>query len=217
MEYAASLTACAPLENDRANAHLTQERITHDQRTARLNITRLRKKDLMENLQTEQRHVIEMASEKGASNWLTALQLKRYGFTLTKAEFRDGLYIRYNIEAKNTPINCPCGEKFTLSHALHCAKGGGYTHMRHIEIRDTFDKIMHDVCFDVEVERTLQLLQGESFIHITTSTDKNPRLDIKTNGLWRSWFSGYFFDAKIFNPFAKSCPKNSVEAYKYHV
>ena len=26
----------------------------------------------------------------------------------------------------------------------------------------------------------------------------------------------FFFDVKIFNPLAKSCPKNSVEAYKYH-
>ena len=40
-EYAASLTSCAPVEDeDRANAHLTQERITHDQRTAGLNIFR---------------------------------------------------------------------------------------------------------------------------------------------------------------------------------
>ena len=57
-KYAASITACAPLEDeDRANAHLTQEIIAHDQRTARLNIFLLRKKDLMENLHTDQRHV----------------------------------------------------------------------------------------------------------------------------------------------------------------
>ena len=70
-------------------------------KNARLNKFRSCKKDLMESLQTEQRHVIEMASEKGASNWLTALPLKRYGLTLTKSEFRDRLCIRYNIEAKN--------------------------------------------------------------------------------------------------------------------
>ena len=119
--------------------------------SARLNIIRSRKKDLMESLQTEQRHVIEIASEKGASNWLTALPLKRYGLTLTKSEFRDGLCIRYNIEAKKTTINCPSGVKFTLSHAVHCAKGG-HTQMRHNEIQDTFTKIMHDVCYGVEVE-----------------------------------------------------------------
>ena len=37
-EYGARLTACAPLEyEDRAIAHLTQERITNDQRITRLN------------------------------------------------------------------------------------------------------------------------------------------------------------------------------------
>ena len=75
-QEAASLTACAPL---------THERKTHDQRTARLNKIRSRKKNLMESLQTEQRHVIEMILEKGASNWLTALPLKCCGFTLTKS------------------------------------------------------------------------------------------------------------------------------------
>ena len=40
----------------------------------------------------------------------------------------------------------------------------GYTHMKQNEIRDNFAKIMHDVCYDVEVEPAVQLLQGESFI-----------------------------------------------------
>ena len=53
-----------------------------------------------------------MPTEKGALNWLTALLLKCYGLTLTKSEFRDWLGITYNIEAKNTPIICPCGDKF---------------------------------------------------------------------------------------------------------
>ena len=65
----------------------------------------------------------------------------------------------------------------TLLHALLCAKGG-YTHMRHNEIRDTFAKNMHDVCYDVEAESALQLFQSESFIHRTSSTDENARLDI---------------------------------------
>ena len=44
----------------------------------------------------------------------TTLKLKRYGFELTKSEFRDWIWNRYKIEAKNCPINCPCGEKYTL-------------------------------------------------------------------------------------------------------
>ena len=45
--------------------------------------------------------------------------------------------------------------------------------MRRNEIRDTLAKIRHDVCYDVEVERTLHLLQDEPFIHKTSSNDEN--------------------------------------------
>ena len=65
--------------------------------------------------------------EKGASSWLNALPLKRYGFSFAETEFRDGLAIRYEWEPKNIPASCPCGENFHLAHALHCAKGE-YTH-----------------------------------------------------------------------------------------
>ena len=86
--------------------------------------------------------------------------------------------------------------------------------MRNNEVRDSLAKIMHDVWYDVEVEPTLHLLQCVSSIHNTTSTDEIGRLDIKTNGLWRSKFSRYFCDVKI-NPLAKSRPKNSEETFKY--
>ena len=88
--------------------------------------------------------------------------------------------------------------------------------MRHDEIRDTFADIMKDVCFDVEIEPKLQPLEGESFENKTTTTEDDARLDIKANGLWESRFSRTFFDVKIFNPHAKSCPKTIKEAYKYH-
>ena len=88
--------------------------------------------------------------------------------------------------------------------------------MRHNEIRDTFATVMKEVCFDVEIEPKLQPLEGESFDYKTTTTDDEARLDIKANGLWESRFRRTFFDVKIFNPLAKSCPKNINEAYTYH-
>ena len=69
-----------------------------------------------------------------------------------------------------------------MSHALHCAKGG-YTHLRHNEIRDTFAKLMDEVCHDVELEPKLQPLEGETFDNKTTTTEDEARLDIKANGL----------------------------------
>ena len=38
---------------------------------------------------------------------------------------------------------------------------------------------MQDVCYDVEVEMSLQFPQCEFFIQKTTSTDENATLDIK--------------------------------------
>ncbi len=39
--------------------------------------------------------LINQAREPGASNWLTSLPLRCYGFTMNKDEFRDSLRLRY--------------------------------------------------------------------------------------------------------------------------
>ena len=173
------------------------------------------KKSRMENNLPEMKYIIQLASEKGASSWLIALPLSKHGFDLTKTEFRDGIALRYTWEAKNTPAICPCGKEFSLTNALHCAKGG-YTHQRHNEIRDVFANLMDDVCHDVQIEPKLQSLDGEIFSSNSTTSDDDARLDIKANGLWGSRINRTFFDVKIFNPHAKSCPKTINDAYKYH-
>ena len=43
---------------------------------------------------------------------------------------------------------------------------------------------MHDECYEVEVEPSLQLLEGKRFYNKSNGTDDNARLDIKTKGLW---------------------------------
>jgi len=75
---------------------------------------------------------------------------------------------------------------------------------------------MDEVCHDVQIEPKLRELQGETFDKKTTCTDEEARLDIKANGLWGQKFERTYFDVKIFNPLAKSCPKTVREAYKYH-
>ena len=88
--------------------------------------------------------------------------------------------------------------------------------MRHNELRDSFAKLLSDVCHDVGIELHLQALQGETFVLKSTTTDDDARFDNKANGLWESRFNKTYFDVKIFNPLAKSCPESSSEAYKYH-
>ena len=86
--------------------------------------------------------------------------------------------------------------------------------MRHDEIRDTFSAIMKKVCFDVEIEPKLQLLEGEFFFRKTTSTENETRLENKSMDP-DSRFCRTFFNVKILNPLAKSCLKEINEAYKF--
>ena len=130
-------------------------------------------------------------------------------------ELKDRLHLRYVCEQPNTPHTCPCRQPFTLTHSLHCPKGG-YSHLRHNEIHDTFATLLDEVCHDVEIEPKLQSLEGEIFRNKTTTTEDDARLDSKANGLWGGRFSRTFFDVKIFNAHAKSCPKTISDAYKYH-
>ena len=118
---------------------------------------------------------------------------KRYGFSLTKTEFRDGLAFRHGLEPKNISASCLCGENYNLVHELHCAKPG-YTHMRHNKIHETAN-LMKNLCFDVEPK--LQSLKGEFFVNRTTATEYETSLDIKATGLENEIYS-YVFRCKNF-------------------
>ena len=66
----------------------------------------------------------EIAQEKGASSWLIALPIKKFGFALHKSEFRDAICLRYNWSLDKLPTQCACSSSFSLDHALNCHKGG---------------------------------------------------------------------------------------------
>ena len=108
---------------------------------------------------------------------------------------------------------CACAN-FSLSHALHSSKGG-YTQIRHNEIRDTFANLINEVCHDVEIEPKLQPLQGESFVNNSTTIEDEARLDIKAIGLWGSRFGRAFFDVNFFNTHAEISRKLRKDANKY--
>ena len=216
LEYERSKTISEPLSlGDVSNLESEQlkrvEKIRKDK-----SVKLIEKRSSIKNcLNANKMYANDLASEKEASCWLNAMPLKKYNFNLSKSEFRDGIALRYGWEPPKLASNCVCGEPFTVAHALHCPRGG-YTHLRHNDIRDSFANLLEEICFDVEFEPNLLPLQGESFANKTTSTEDDARLDIKAIGLWDSRFTKTFFDVKIFNPFAKSCPKNIEDAYSYH-
>lgn len=143
--------------------------------------------------------LLQQASEKYSSNWLTCLPLKVEGFVLNKLEFRDSLRLRYGKDLSETPSNCPCGATYDITHALNCHKGG-FIIIRHNEIRDFVAKTINTVCNDTEVEPNLQPLESE----VVQSLDGDKaKPDIRARGFWRAGQHAYF-DVKVINPNSES-------------
>ena len=173
-------------------------------------------KQMLDNLRSkmspEQVRANDLAQLKGASAWLTALPLKDEGYVLNKREFFDAIALRYRWDIKRLPLNCVCGKKFTLDHAMVC-KNGGYIHRRHDHIRDLFAALLKDVTYGVGTEPPLQPLSGET-LPPGSNIDDEARLDIVARGFWQD-SEAAFFDIKVFYPFAKThLNKNLETAFK---
>ena len=150
--------------------------------------------DLRPQLCDRLKRAMELASEKGASSWLTALPLTEHSFSLHKGTFRDALAIRYGWLPLQTPTHCDCGANFSIDHSLSCAKGG-FPSIRHNEVRDLTARLLTEVCHDVRIEPHLQPLTGEAQSTSTAITQDGARLDLEVSGFWEadmtahSWMS----------------------------
>ena len=87
------------------------------------------------------RRAVEVASEKGASSWLTHIPLARYGFELAKRDFHDAVCVRYGWFPKGLGKKCMCGRANDVAHAVSC-KMGGFPVLVHNEIRDVLAGFM---------------------------------------------------------------------------
>ena len=129
-----------------------------------------------ESLPSKTERVVELATEKGASNWLTVIPIKEMNFNLNKREFRDAIKLRYDWEITDLPAMCTCGDLFTVDHAVVC-RHKGLIIQRHNEIRDLEAVMLRLVCTDVEIKPFLQEIIGEE---LNRSANKAPdaRLDV---------------------------------------
>ena len=161
--------------------------------------------DLLARLPQASRLSVELASEKGASSWLTTLPVVELGFHLNKSEFRDGLCLRYNWPLRYLPSHCVCGQALNVEHALSCAVGG-LPSQRHNHIRDLTATLLSEVASNVGVEPRLLPLSGEALPLRSANTDDQARLDIEAYGFWGSHHERAYalFDVRVFNPFARS-------------
>ena len=158
-------------------------------------------------LSPETLRVLEQTRSQGASNWLNVLPLAEHGFNLHKREFRDALALRYNKPLRGLPSHCPCGQKFTINHAMNC-KRGGFVIIRHNNIRDYESSLLSKVSNDVQTEPEVQPLTGEQ-LNRCTIKGYEARLDIRARGFWRRGQNPYF-DVRITNANSESVKTTSV-------
>ena len=170
---------------------------------------KLKREQVDAKLSTSSLRAVQMAREKGASNWLSVKPSSELGFVLHKADFKDALALRYNRHIKDLPSLCQCGKPFSVSHAMSC-KTGGFIHIRHNDIRDFETELLSKICHDVEKEPGLQPVTNETFAHKTCIGGDEARLDIRARGFWRRGQNA-FFDVRVTNINAESQVDQSLE------
>ena len=199
----------APLHTDETG------RIKAEVRQQKNMDNRMKLEEIQQQLTYSQQRLLECSLEKGASNWVTAIPLEKYGYMLHKGDFRDAIYLRYGWQIQNLPTHCDCGMSMSVDHALICHKGG-YPSIRHNEIRDLSAALLSEVCSSTSIEPGLQPLSGEDLDYETANRDKEARLDIKTTGFWRSGQDA-FFDVRVFHPNTSSYRHKSLSSlYRQH-
>jgi hypothetical protein len=150
----------------------------------------------------EQQRAVSVAQEKGASFFVSTLPLDRYGFALSKSEFRDAALLRYMWPLPNLPATCVCGSPFSVDHSQMCHTGG-FINMRHDAIRDLLATEMQEILHDVETEPGLTPLSGEIILPSSANREHDARTDIRARGFWTEQQSAHF-DIRIFYPHAPS-------------
>ena len=146
----------------------------------------------------------ELATEEGASSWLTAILLDQYGFTLHKGAYGDALCVRYGWSPPMLALHCVCGQWFTIVHPLSCPTGG-YPSICHNELLDITADLLNEICSNVTVVPPLQPLTGEVLFMRTSICEEETRLDISTKVSGEPGSKRHFFDVRVFNP---STPTN---------
>ena len=171
--------------------------------------------DLKASLPVRTQRAVDLASEKGASRWLTAVPLKDMNFDLSKREFHDALRLRYDWLIPDSPSVYECGCSFTMDHAMICQRRGLVIQC-HNEIRDLEAELLDMVCYDVAIKPTLQPLAGEE-LNRGANTAADARVDVHCRGFWERQQAA-FFDIRVCHLNADSDKKLSPkQIYKLHL
>ena len=210
-EFNASTKVTAPLINlmEQKGSELTYQ-VSADQITAKSDVQHERCECIIQAASTLREEVspalskaMDLASQPGASSWLTSLPIKEHGFCLHKGAFADAMALRYGWAPTKTPTHCACGATFAVDHILSCPRGG-FPSLRHNEIRDLTARLLTEVCNDVQIEPELQEITTEAMSGRSANTTNGARLDVAASGLWGGRRERTLMDVRVFNPFAPS-------------
>ena len=124
---------------------------------------------------------MDLASQLGASSWLTSLPIREHGFCLHKGAFLDAMALCYGWAHSKPPTQCACGATFAVDHLLSCPRGG-FPSLRHNEIRDLTARLLTEVCNDIQIEPELQEITTEVMSGRCANTTNGARLDIAASG-----------------------------------
>ena len=163
--------------------------------------------ELKDKLPSNLQKALTVSAEKGASSWLSTLPIEEHGFTLHKGAFKDALCLRYGWRPTHLPSHCIYGRQFTVEHALNCPRGG-FSSIRHNEIRDITAELLSEICHSVGTEPNLQPVTEEQLTHRTANREDGARLDIVAESFWGRDRQCAFFDVWVFNPFVQ-CYRNT--------
>ena len=184
IQYSVSLTITEPLSHFIGSGQCVDYFQVKSEQFSRKSEIRLSKQSLYSNTSADLRVKLDHASQvsldlamtRGASAWLSALPLTKYGFTLHKAAFHDAIALHYDWPLHRTPSQCACGTVFSVDHALSCPKGG-HPSLQHNEIGDLTACLLSEVCHQVQVGPVLQPVSNPgSFVY--------PQLIIKKVLVW---------------------------------
>ena len=151
-----------------------------------------------------------VASEKGASSWLTALPIAQHGFALHKEAFRDAICLRYGWTPPHLPSHCICGSSFNIDHPMNC-KCGWFPSIRHNELRNITVELLTETSSNVLIEPLLQPLTGEHISHQSSNREDNAHVDIATSNVW-SPSDRAFFNVRFYNPFSTTSFRFTLKA-----
>ena len=183
--------------------------------TERVAFYKEKRQELYDTLSDLEKLQLDLAAEKGASSWLTALPLKSFGFLLNKQEFSDAVCLRYNLKLKNTATSCACGQSNTINHSLICKKGG-YVSFRHNSLCKVTAELLTPLCKDIILEPCLLPTAGVRLPPGSNTAD-NARCDVSAVSVWNP-LERAFLDIRVFHAQAPSnrSHKTTTRMYRHH-